>query len=89
MLFLKKLITVLMPTKVKKAVTGKGAASKQQVAAMVKSIVQYKEDSSYLDATDALAVAICHHFQGNALVGNKKSYSGWGSFLKDNPERKA
>ena len=56
---------------------------------MVKSITQYKEDPNYLDATDALAVAICHHFQGNAQVGNKKSYSGWGSFLKDNPGRKA
>ena len=81
--------TEYMPTKVKKAITGKGAASKQQVAAMVKSITQYKEDPNYLDATDALAVAICHHFQGNAIVGNKKSYSGWGSFLKDNPGRKA
>ena len=61
--------TEYMPTKVKKAITGKGAASKQQVAAMVKSITQYKEDPNYLDATDALAVAICHHFQGNAHGG--------------------
>lgn len=81
--------TEYMPKKIKKAVTGKGAASKEQVAAMVKSIVKYKVDPKYLDATDALAVAVCHHFQGNAITGTKKSYSGWDAFLKNNPDRKA
>jgi crossover junction endodeoxyribonuclease RuvC len=56
---------------------------------MVKSIVKYKNDPKYLDATDALAVAVCHHFQGNVSVSNQKSYSGWDSFLKNNPDRKA
>ena len=73
---------------IKKAITGKGAASKEQVAAMVKSIVQFKQDPQYLDATDALAVAVCHHFQGNSVIGKQKSYSGWDSFLKNNPDRK-
>ncbi|MFT5667145.1 MAG: crossover junction endodeoxyribonuclease RuvC [Vicingaceae bacterium] len=81
--------TEYAPKKIKKAVTGKGAASKEQVAAMVKSIVKYKNDPKYLDATDALAVAVCHHFQGNVSVSNQKSYSGWDSFLKNNPDRKA
>jgi crossover junction endodeoxyribonuclease RuvC len=81
--------TEYAPKKIKKAVTGKGAASKEQVAAMVKSIVKYKEDPKYLDATDALAVAVCHHFQGKVSVSNQKSYSGWDSFLKNNPDRKA
>lgn len=80
--------TEYMPKKIKKAITGKGAASKEQVAAMVKSIVQYKESPKYLDATDGLAVAVCHHFQGKGLT-QKKSYSGWDSFLKNNPDRKA
>ena len=61
--------TEYMPTKVKKAITGKGAASKQQVAAMVKSITQYKEDPNYLDATDALAVAICPPFSRKCNCG--------------------
>mgnify|MGYP001028612394 CR=1 FL=1 len=80
--------TEYMPKKIKKAITGKGAASKEQVAAMVKSIVQFKQDPQYLDATDALAVAVCHHFQGNSVIGKQKSYSGWDSFLKNNPDRK-
>lgn len=81
--------TEYMPKKIKKAITGKGAASKEQVAAMVKSIVNYKQESKYLDSTDALAVAVCHHFQGNSIVNNQKSYSGWNAFLKNNPDRKA
>ncbi len=80
-------VTEYMPKKIKKAITGKGAASKEQVAAMVKSIVNYKETPKYLDATDGLAVAVCHHFQGRT-ISSKKSYSGWDSFLKNNPERK-
>lgn len=77
-----------LPKKVKKAITGKGAASKEQVGAMLKTIVPFKESPKYLDATDGLAVAVCHHFQGNAIT-SKKSYSGWDSFLKNNPDRKA
>lgn len=77
-----------MPKKIKKAITGKGAASKEQVAAMLKTIVPFKDSPKYLDATDGLAVAICHHFQGSAIAGGQKSYSSWGSFLKNNPDRK-
>lgn len=81
-------VTEYLPKKIKKAITGKGAASKEQVAAMVQSIVGYKTTPKYLDATDALAIAVCHHFQGNT-ISTKKSYSNWDSFLKNNPERKA
>ncbi len=77
-----------LPKKVKKAITGKGAASKEQVSAMLKAIVPFKETPKYLDATDGLAVAVCHSYQGN-VPGNKKSYAGWDSFLKNNPDRKA
>lgn len=77
-----------LPKKVKKAITGKGAASKEQVASMLKSIVPYQDSPKYLDATDGLAVAVCHFFQGNTLK-NKTSYSGWDAFLKNNPDRKA
>lgn len=81
-------VTEYMPKKIKKSITGKGAASKEQVASMLKSIIPYNDSPKYLDATDGLAVAVCHYFQGNAL-SEKKSYSGWDSFLKNNPDRKA
>lgn len=76
------------PKKIKKAITGKGAASKEQVAAMLKSIIRYEENPKTLDATDALAVALCHYYQ-NGKPSGTKSYSNWESFLKNNPGRKA
>ena len=81
-------VSEYLPKKVKKSITGKGGASKEQVGAMLKSIVPFKESPKYLDATDGLAVAVCHYFQGNSQKASK-SYSGWDSFLKNNPERKA
>ena len=75
------------PKKIKMAITGRGTASKEQVAAMLKSILNIKEMPKHLDASDGLAVAVCHHFQRNPTGRKKKSYKGWGSFLKDNPEK--
>lgn len=75
------------PKKIKQAITGNGNASKEQVAAMLKSLVEFETIPKHLDATDGLAAAVCHFFQGDN-VKTGKSYSGWGSFLKDNPERK-
>ncbi|MEC7646070.1 MAG: crossover junction endodeoxyribonuclease RuvC [Bacteroidota bacterium] len=72
------------PKKIKMAITGKGTASKEQVAAMLKSILNIEEMPKHLDATDGLAAAVCHHFQRNA-TSEGKSYKGWGAFLKDNP----
>lgn len=76
-----------MPKKIKKSVTGKGAASKEQVAAMLKSILQYSDNPKTLDATDALAVALCHYYQGK-ITNNTKKAGSWESFLKQNPDRK-
>ena len=74
------------PKKIKLAITGKGTSSKEQVAAMLKSLLNITEMPKYLDATDGLAAAVCHHFQRK--TGNKrKSYKGWGAFLKDNPKK--
>ncbi|PLX01821.1 MAG: crossover junction endodeoxyribonuclease RuvC [Marinilabiliales bacterium] len=75
------------PKKIKQAITGNGNASKEQVAAMLKNLVEFDTTPKYLDATDGLAAAVCHYFQGDN-VKTGKSYSGWGSFLKDNPDRK-
>ncbi len=48
------------PTKVKQALVGTGRAEKDQVAFMVKTILNEKSLSKPLDTTDALALAICH-----------------------------
>jgi crossover junction endodeoxyribonuclease RuvC len=76
------------PKKVKQAVTGSGSASKEQVAQMLKSIVGLKELPKELDSTDALAVAVCHHFQRSSPLAGMSGKSSWKNFLKDNPGRK-
>ena len=83
------------PRRIKQAVTGSGTASKEQVAAMLKAILNFKPEKDIkLDATDALGVAVCHYFQNNDLKQNNapkpktnKKSGGWGDFVKDNPNR--
>ncbi|MEM7548523.1 MAG: crossover junction endodeoxyribonuclease RuvC [Bacteroidota bacterium] len=77
-------ITEYAPKKVKQSVTGNGNASKEQVAEMLKSLLVFKEIPKLLDATDALAVALCHHFQGGKVAMSSKS---WKSFISENPGR--
>lgn len=72
------------PRKIKQSVTGNGNASKEQVAAMLKTLLKFDETPHFLDATDGLAVAVCHAFQGGVgSVGESKSFSGWEAFVKD------
>ncbi len=82
-------MTEYAPKKIKMAITGNGNASKEQVSAMLENLLNFKNTGTYLDATDALAAAVCHHFQNKTLGAGGKSYSGWKSFLTDNPTRKA
>ncbi len=77
-------ITEYAPKKVKQSVTGNGNASKEQVARMLMQIFSIKEMPKLLDASDALAVAVCHHYQNGMLKNKSKS---WESFLKDNPNK--
>jgi crossover junction endodeoxyribonuclease RuvC len=70
------------PKKVKQSVTGNGNASKEQVAKMLMSILDMKELPKLLDASDAVAVAVCHHYQNGTARGKTKS---WASFAKENP----
>lgn len=74
------------PLKIKQSITGKGTASKEQVAAMLMSLLKLKSLPKHLDATDGLAVAVCHYFQMGKPTSNK-TYSGWESFVKNNPKR--
>ena len=74
------------PKKIKQSITGNGNASKEQVASMLQRLVQLDEQPEYFDATDGLAAAVCHYFQGKA-ASQEKSYKGWGAFLAQNPDR--
>jgi len=75
------------PRKIKQSVTGNGNASKEQVAAMLKNLLNFQESPEFLDATDGLAVAVCHAFQGKNGLTDGKNYSGWTAFAKDNTHR--
>jgi len=78
------------PRKIKQSITGNGNAAKEQVAAMLQTLLNFKETPEFLDATDGLAVAVCHSFQKITTGrGSKISYSGWESFVKDNNQRVA
>ena len=77
------------PRKIKQSITGNGNAAKEQVAAMLQTLLSFKETPDFLDATDGLAVAVCHSFQRitTRKSAGKKSYSGWDTFVKDNVSR--
>jgi crossover junction endodeoxyribonuclease RuvC len=74
------------PRKIKMSITGQGAASKEQVAAMLRNILKFKEEDIVLDATDGLAAALCHFYQTNNPV-SEKSYNSWKDFINKNPKR--
>jgi crossover junction endodeoxyribonuclease RuvC len=74
------------PKKVKQSITGNGNASKEQVSAMLKNLLLIRETPSHLDATDGLAVAVCHYFQ-NHQEKNNEGYSNWKEFIAKNPKR--
>ena len=76
------------PKKIKQSITGNGNASKEQVAGMLQTLLNFTEMPKFLDATDGLAAAVCHHFQNGEVTGKTKSYSGWKTFLTENPDRK-
>jgi|TARA_R110000737_G_scaffold352130_1_gene396869 crossover junction endodeoxyribonuclease RuvC len=76
------------PRRIKQAITGSGAASKEQVAAMLQTILKFDEIPKFLDATDGLAAALCHHYSKGVGENNKAKGNSWSSFIKNNPERK-
>ncbi len=76
------------PKKIKQSVTGNGNASKEQVAAMLQRLIAFEIQPKFLDATDGLAAAMCHHFQNKtAGTTDGKKVSGWNDFIKQNPTR--
>lgn len=74
------------PRKIKMSITGSGNASKEQVAGLLKHILNFKEIPKDLDATDGLAAAMCHFYQNKPAVEGK-SYNSWKDFMGQNPNR--
>ena len=76
------------PKKIKQSVTGNGNASKEQVAAMLQQLCKFELQPKFLDATDGLAAAVCHHFQSGSIPGAVSGkVSGWADFVNKNPKR--
>lgn len=90
-------VTEYAPKKIKLALTGKGYSSKEQVAQMVKQLLNLKRLPQTLDASDALGIAITHSMQNKFDIEgksqtikksrSKSSKGGWDSFIKNNPDR--
>ena len=91
------------PSRIKQAITGSGAASKEQVAAIVKRMLKLEYMPRRLDATDGMAVALCHYYTARTPISNAmgekrvkglgggkkaaKGSSSWEAFIRQNPER--
>ena len=91
------------PTRIKQAITGSGAASKEQVAAIIKRMLKLDYVPRRLDATDGMAVALCHYYTARTPISNAmgekrvkglgggkkaaKGSSSWETFIRQNPER--
>jgi crossover junction endodeoxyribonuclease RuvC len=81
-------VTEYSPKKIKQSITGNGNADKEQVFKMLQRMLDLKEAPQYYDATDALAVAVCHHYQtGNAAGKFVKTFKTWSDFISKNPGR--
>jgi crossover junction endodeoxyribonuclease RuvC len=72
------------PSEVKRSVTGNGNASKEQVEYMVMALLAMKEQTHLLDATDALAIALCH---GRKIHSPRSRSRSWEQFVADHPNR--
>jgi crossover junction endodeoxyribonuclease RuvC len=74
------------PRKIKLAITGVGQASKEQVSAMLERMFKIPDMPNNFDATDGLAVAVCHFYENSSLL-KKSNTKGWGDFVRNNPGR--
>jgi crossover junction endodeoxyribonuclease RuvC len=72
------------PREIKKAITGNGGASKEQVLFMVQTILNEKKVKFTPDESDALATALCHSFRLKSVTAKAKS---WQDFIQNFPER--
>ncbi len=78
------------PREVKKSITGRGNASKQQVQYFVRNLLHITETPEFFDATDALAIALTHHLKGEpqpSVANASKKIKNWSDFIQQNPDR--
>jgi crossover junction endodeoxyribonuclease RuvC len=82
------------PRTIKQTITGNGSASKEQVSKMLQAMLRFEEMPKYLDATDALAAAVCHYLDRGKDVNytkpkhsRKSASSQWAQFVQENPDR--
>jgi crossover junction endodeoxyribonuclease RuvC len=81
-------VTEYSPKKIKQSITGNGNADKIQVMKMLQQLLNFTEDPTHFDASDALAVAVCHHFQDNAILSSGNGQAkDWKDFIAKNPGR--
>lgn len=86
--------TEYAPRTIKQSVTGRGNASKEQVWQLLQATLHFKEDDPYMDATDAVAVALCHHYQLTSVIpvptvtkAKRQKANSWETFIANNPGR--
>lgn len=77
------------PLKIKQSITGNGMASKEQVAGMLQQYLHIPEDKmpEHLDATDAIGVAMCHHFETANKLSSQKKFNSWNDFVNHHSNR--
>ncbi len=84
------------PRKIKQSISGRGNATKEQVWQMLQHTLKFEEDVRFMDATDAVAVALCHHYQerlpqapanGTIIKKTTGKKSSWADFAANNPGR--
>lgn len=80
-------VTEYAPRAAKQAITGNGAASKEQVSAMLEKTLDITVKAEHLDATDALAIALCHFYTTSNPLASLKGKSSWEKFIKEHPDR--
>ncbi len=84
-------IVEITPRRVKQSITGKGSATKEQVAAMVANITSHDISKLNTDATDAAAIAISYTLQKfptrSVISSSKKRKSSWDEYLRENPNK--
>ena len=75
------------PRKAKMAICGNGAASKEQVCLIVQRTLGIEIANKYMDATDALALAMCHFYQLTSPLTSVSAATSWEKFIAANPDR--
>jgi crossover junction endodeoxyribonuclease RuvC len=80
-------VTEYAPRKIKQSITGNGNAGKEQVWKMLQQVLEIRLEIVRFDASDALAVALCHHYQFRTSISTGKKLNGWNDFIAKNPKR--